>query len=66
MDYPEAEQIFQVIRSSKLHVFSEALIDTAIRYAQIRVAWYLSDPEGKKELDEERTRTHNVLISNCS
>ena len=65
MDYQQAEQIFQAIRSSKLHVFSEALIDTAIRYAQIRVAWYLSDPEGKKELDEERSLAHNALISGC-
>jgi hypothetical protein len=65
MDYQEAEQIFQAIRSSKLHKFSKPLINTAIRYAQIRVEWYIANLEGKKELDEERTRAHNALISNC-
>ena len=65
MDYQEAEQIFHVIRSSKLHDLSEILIKSAIRYAQIRVDWYLANQEGKKELDEERTLAHNALISSC-
>ena len=65
MEFNEAANIFQSIRSSKLHNFSEPLIDAAIRYAQIRVEWYLTNSEGKKELDEERTRAHNALISNC-
>lgn len=65
MDYKEAEHIFQAIRSSKLRNFYDTLIIAAIRYAQIRVDWYLANQEGKKELDEERTLAHNALISNC-
>ena len=65
MDYQEAEQIFHVIRSSKLHDLSEILIKSAIRYAQIRVEWHFADLESQKDLNEERTQAHNALISNC-
>ena len=65
IEIKEVESIFNVIKSSHLNDLSERLINSAIRYAQIRVDWYLANQEGKKELVEERTLAHNALISNC-
>lgn len=66
MDYQEAEYIFQIIKSSKQRGLSDLLIKSAIRYAQMRVEWYFTNPEERIELDKERTRTHEALISNCN
>jgi hypothetical protein len=66
MDYQEAENIFQIIKSSKLQGLSDLFIKSAIRYAQLRVEWYFANPEERIELDLVRTRAHEALISNCN
>lgn len=66
MDFKEAEQILQIIRSSNLQGLSVLFLKSAVRYAQIRVDWYFADQEERIELDKERTRAHEALISNCN
>lgn len=65
MDYQEAEYILQIVRSSKIRGLSDIFLKSAIRYAQIRVEWYFTNPEERIELDKERSRAHEALISNC-
>jgi hypothetical protein len=65
MDFKEAENIFQIIKSSKLKGLSDLFLKSAIRYAQMRVEWYFSNQEERIELDLDRTRIHEALISNC-
>jgi len=37
----------------------------AVKYAQLRVEWFLSNEKKRLEIDIERTRTHDALISAC-
>jgi len=35
----------------------------SLRYSNLRFKWYVSDIDKKKDLDQERTASHNSLIS---
>lgn len=65
MELEKARQLYAVISSSKHQVLVKSLVKTAIRYARIRVDWYLLDLEGKKEMDDERSRAHTAFIDTC-
>lgn len=42
------------------------LLEAAVRYAGLRVEWYLRDREGRLELEATRTAAHEVLIGCCN
>ncbi|MFZ4591610.1 MAG: hypothetical protein ACOYN6_11465 [Ignavibacteria bacterium] len=42
------------------------LIVYAVRYAQIRVEWMLSDTKRRIEVDLIRTKSHDAFIDSCN
>jgi hypothetical protein len=65
MELKEAENIFEILRTSYFQSFVEALLKSAIRYSRLRVDWYLTNQEQRREMEEERTIAHNAFISAC-
>ena len=51
MNLQGAKIILDNINSSKLETLKNDLIESCIKYSRIRVDWYLSDLEGKKEME---------------
>ncbi|MFA7290560.1 MAG: hypothetical protein WC055_16930 [Melioribacteraceae bacterium] len=66
MTFDKAKNIFDALDCTKLHSLRDTLIETAIRYSEIRVKWYFADDDMKREIDEERTRIHNVFIDSSN
>lgn len=66
MDYQEAESIFKIVKSFKINRLSDLFLKSAIRYSQLRVEWYFANTDERTELDLDRTRAHEALISNCN
>ena len=56
------EEILKLRNKALLNQF----ILKAMRYVNLRVSWYVSDLEGRFEIDDERTRAHNVFIDYCN
>ena len=65
MDLSIAEKIYSQIISSSLTSMVDKLIRSGIRYARIRVDWYLSPSDERHELDDERRIAHDAFISSC-
>ncbi len=65
MDYDTATEIWRQIRASQLTDLREMLVDVAVRYARVRVDFFLADEEQQRVLDPDRTVCHNALISSC-
>lgn len=66
MDNNLAKKLFEEVSSSKLISLKNDFISYAVEYARIRVDWFLSDEEGKDQIEELRTRKHNALIDSCN
>jgi len=60
------EKIFAELQKSKEKELVNELILYAIRYAQIRVDWILSDEKKKLEIDNSRTKSHDAFIDSCN
>lgn len=65
MELQEVSFIFDELQRSKYRSLIKSLQKYAINYSRLRVEWFLSDLETRKEIDEERTRAHNAFISSC-
>ena len=39
---------------------------SATRYARVRVDWERSSPDVRRDMDDERTRSHNTFIDSCN
>jgi hypothetical protein len=59
-------QIFIDIHKSKEKELVNDLIGYAVRYAQIRVEWMLSDVNRRIEIDNLRTNSHDAFIDSCN
>lgn len=66
MDYNNAFTIYQTIINGTSEELIDDLLQSAIRYARIRVDWLLADDDGKRAIDDTRTRTHNAFIDSCN
>lgn len=60
------EKIFSVLQKSKEQELVMDLISYAVRYAQKRVEWELSDLKSRVELDNSRTISHDAFIDSCN
>jgi cation transport regulator ChaB len=61
MTYEQASRIYQAIEATN----NEMRLDlywAALRYAVIRVEWFLSSQENRREMDARRTSAHNVVV----
>jgi len=65
VDWEKATGIAFEIGKSKLAERRMELFRKAAEYAQIRVEWQLSSPEGRLRMDEKRTLVHNEFIETC-
>ena len=65
MYYETAVSIWRQIRESKLADLRQDLVEHAIRYANMRVDYYLADTERQRVLGPDRTACHNALIVSC-
>lgn len=66
MTLTEADAIYTLILESKLSSLADKLVQSAIRYARIRVDWYVLYTPGRVAMDEERTRAHDAFIDACN
>jgi hypothetical protein len=65
MDYEEALGIWQIIRGSSLVDERQEFVDLAVRYARMRVDYFLAEPEKQRWLGADRAACHNALICAC-
>jgi hypothetical protein len=65
MTQHEAENILQQLKSSSHFSLADSLVRSAIRYARLRVDWYLLSAPERINTDKERTIAHNAFISAC-
>jgi hypothetical protein len=66
MTLEQAKKIYNKIISSNLVGLKSELINAGIRYAKIRTDWTSMTDDEKRNNEELRTRTHNVLIDACN
>ena len=60
------EQIFIDLQKSKEQELVNDLITYAVRYAQIRVEWMMSDVNKRIEIDSIRSKSHDAFIDSCN
>lgn len=60
-----AVTLFENIQTTQLTTLREDLVESAIRYARIRVDWLLADSERRQSMEDERTTAHNAFITTC-
>jgi len=65
MELHETREIYDSLLKSHNQPLVKSMVNSAIRYSQLRVAWLLSSQEERNELEEERSSAHNAFISAC-
>jgi len=65
MEYHEACVIWKQICESKLTDLRQDLLELAIRYARMRVDYFLADAERQRFLGSDRSACHNAFICSC-
>ena len=66
MNYKKSQIAIQEILKSGNKYLVDQFILKALRYTTLRVNWFISDQKARNELDDERTRAHNVFIDYCN
>lgn len=67
MDLVAAERILRdVERSAVIPSLRRQWIESAVRYADLRVAWWLASVSERGERDASRTAAHDVFIDACN
>ena len=66
MDFQTSKTVYAAIRASRHADLRKQLVDAAVRYARIRTDYRLADPATRAEMEDGRTRAHNVLIDACN
>jgi hypothetical protein len=62
MTMEEVEKIYGDMRSSKWQSLVDDVIKAAVRYARIRVDWFLATPEDRRRNDKTRSIAHTAFI----
>jgi hypothetical protein len=66
MTLEKATKIWQQISSSREEKLRRGLVEKTVRYARIRVDWWLTPRAERGALELTRTLAHNALIDACS
>jgi hypothetical protein len=66
MQFETSRTIYAAIRRSRHAELRKQLVDAAVRYARIRTDYRLTDPTTRADMEDGRTRAHNVLIDACN
>jgi len=65
MDFKDAQRVLEQLEASQLKGLYEKLLRDALRYAAIRVEWFMASQEERIAMDADRTIAHNTFISSC-
>jgi hypothetical protein len=65
LTFDDTLKIYRQIQESKHKSLTDNLVKLSIRYARIRVDWLQTSIEIRTDIDTERSRAHNALISAC-
>jgi len=66
MTLDEAGRIHRALVVSRWDTLVDDLIAAAIRYARLRTDWMVADQDGRRAMDDERTRAHDAFIDCCA
>jgi hypothetical protein len=66
MDFQIALRLYGQIEKTELVRAKQELLTIAVRYARLRTDWRLADMDKRREMDRQRTVTHNALIDACN
>lgn len=65
IDHGETLSVWVALKKSKFADLRTDLVDLAIRYARLRVDYYLADGQEQVRIGSTRSACHNALISAC-
>ncbi|MCU1276014.1 MAG: hypothetical protein JWO48_3445 [Bryobacterales bacterium] len=63
LDLERSTSIWNEMRRTNQNDFLDNVIETAVRYARMRVDYFRADAERQRTIGADRTATHNALIS---
>lgn len=66
MDFQTAREIYEAMCSSGQARLRGQLVDATVRYARIRTDYFLADADTRGDMEDDRTRAHDVLIDACN
>jgi hypothetical protein len=66
LDYPTAVSLYSQIQAAKSTDSYQDLLESAIRYAALRVQWLQTEGDVRADVDIRRTRAHNAFIDQCN
>lgn len=67
MEIGSARRILESVeRSSVPEDLRRQWLEAAIRYAEIRVAWWVAAPDERRNMDASRTAAHDAFIDSCN
>ncbi len=67
MDLESAERILEnVQRSSVQDAIRRQWLEAAVRYAELRVAWWMAPAIERRDIDGSRTAAHDAFIDACN
>ena len=66
LSQPAAREVLTEIEASSLDDLKRQLLAAATRYARVRVDWWLTDAEGRRDMDRARRLAHEALIDSCN
>ncbi|HUO07857.1 MAG TPA: hypothetical protein VM008_06135 [Phycisphaerae bacterium] len=66
LDFDAARTIYGAINHSRFEDLRRDLLESAIRYAGLRVQWLQMDGEARADMDGRRSRAHEAFIDQCN
>lgn len=67
MNLAEAQMIIAEVERSRVpEALRRQWLEAAVRYAELRVAWWLAAPADRSALDPSRTAAHDAFIDACN
>lgn len=67
MTLTEAETILKALERSRVpDPLRRQWLETAVRYAELRAAWWMAAPEERAAMDASRTAAHDAFIDACN
>ena len=67
MEIESARRILDTVeRSSVPEALRRQWLEAAIRYAELRVVWWMAAPDERRNMDASRTAAHDAFIDCCN
>ena len=67
MDLESTQGILETVqRSAVQETIRREWLEAAVRYAELRVAWWMASPIERRNVDASRTAAHDAFIDACN